>query len=114
MNSNYIVLKNYIENGVYDLADAKNRIDYAVYAGAATADEAAKLLAIAEKRAQEPQITTKSLDERVTDLELAMLDVLGMLAELLGLPEEMPDEIPEEIPEELPEETVTEDGGAEV
>lgn len=106
MNSNYIVLKNYIENSVYDFEDAKNRIDYAVYAGAATANEAAKLLAIAEKRAQEPKITTKSLDERVTDLELAMLDVLGMLAELLGLPED--------IPEEIPDETVTEDGGAEV
>ena len=113
MNSNYIVLKNYIENNTYDLADAKNRIDYAVSSGIATTEQAAQLIATAEKRATEPVITTKSLDERVTDLELAMLDVLGMLAELLGLPEEMPDEIPEEIPEELPEETVIEDGGAE-
>lgn len=110
MNSNYIVLKNYIENGQYAFTDAKSRIDYAVYAGAATADEASKLLVIAEKRAREPQITTKSLDERVTDLELAMLDVLGMLAEMLGLPEELP----EDSQEDLPEDVVIEDGGAEV
>ena len=88
MNPNHIVLTNFIENGKYDIADAKSRIDYAVFSGVCTAEEAAGLLATAEKRATEPVITAKSLDERVSDLELAMLDVLGMLAEMTGMPEE--------------------------
>lgn len=110
MKSDLIVLKNYIENAKYDLADAKSRIDYAVFSGYATAEEAADLLAIAEKRASEPDVTTKSLDLRVSDLELAMLDVLDMVAALVGadIPEE---DVVDEGLEETLDETV--DGGAE-
>ena len=83
-NPNYQVLKNFIENAKYELADAASRIDYNVNNGSITVEQAAELLSIAEKRASEPEITTKSLDERVAYLELAMLDVLEMMAALLG------------------------------
>lgn len=78
------VLKNYLESGDYTVTDGQRRIDYAVARGRITPEQAAELAAIVEQRGTPEAITPRTLDERVSDIEMAIIDLADMVAELVG------------------------------
>lgn len=72
MDSYYNILKGYVANGAYQLADATARIDYGVAAGKITPDQADELLTLAQGAAGGVDV-----DARLTAIlqRLAVLEV---------------------------------------
>lgn len=95
------VLRNFLTTASYTIEDGQGRIDYAVGRGKITPEQAQELAQIVETRGTPDAITPKSLDERVSDIELAIIDLAGMVAALLGGGMDVETEIAEEITVEV-------------